>query len=343
MSADAYFSQHAPYDEGLFPVGQGHHVWYVQYGSPDGIPLMWLHGGPGSGSSPRHQRFVDPLRYRLVMFDQRGCGNSRPAGEIRDNDTGRLVRDIEQLRAHLGIGRFLLGGGSWGAALALAYAETHRTALSGLVLRAPFLAGRRDTDHFFQAPDGADPAWLAFAGQAPASHRRDLLHYYASQILGPDSRRGLALAQAWALYQQQREQPQTEYPGLDAVPELPASDSRPPDSAAHSLLARYRIQSHYLLHGCFLEEDRLLDAAARLNGLPVAILHGAQDPVCDPDNARRLHHRIAGSRLQLVAQAGHDPYHPAMSAALIAALGCFSDHGNFECWGDDNGSARTQH
>jgi proline iminopeptidase len=342
MTACTYFPQYAPFDEGLFDAGQGHSIWYVQYGSPKGIPLMWLHGGPGSGLSSRHQCFIDPARYRLIMFDQRGCGNSTPLGEIRENNTGRLIDDIEHLRIHLGITGFLLGGGSWGAGLALAYAENHGHALLGLVLRAPFLAGRQDIDRFFQpSPASAGIVWETFASHAPKAYRDNLLQYYAAEIQVTGGRRALALAQAWALYEQQREQPQprNHRADLNTAPDSAMVEPVLPDSAAQRLLARYRIQSHYLINDCFVREDNLLAAASRLNNLPVAILHGANDTVCDTANARRLHDCMAGSRLVIVKGAGHDPYHPEMACALIDALRSFADHRSFEGWGENHVNA----
>ncbi|KAF3999712.1 alpha/beta fold hydrolase [Glaciimonas immobilis] len=318
MRSSAFYPLQNPFNDGYCDVGQGHRLWYAQYGNPDGIPLLWLHGGPGSGSSPRHQIFADPSLYRLVLCDQRGCGRSTPGGAIADNDTARLVQDIEDLRLHLGLGKVLLGGGSWGAGLALAYAQPWRSSLLGLILRAPFLAGKNDIQRFFQpAADVAGDAWKAFAHHAPATERAHLLGYIAAQ-LSVDSPGAAIWAQAWRDYERQLAQPD-------------ASDvtSTPAPAELQRLLSRYRVQSHYLINHCFLDEADLLRASADLTGLPVVILQGQSDQVCDPDNALRLHAHIPGSRLKIVV-GGHDPFQPEMAMALLDALNCFARHTRFD-------------
>ncbi len=325
MSPAPFFPLQKPFHENHLDVGRGHRLWYAQYGNPDGIALLWLHGGPGSGASPRHQYFADPARYRLVLYDQRGCGRSVPAGATTGNDTQHLVQDIEQLRRHLGLGKILLGGGSWGACLALAYAQRWPLPLHGLVLRAPFLAGRADIDRFFQPdPAAAGDAWRAFACRVPAPDRPHMLRYIAGE-LAADGPRAVQLAQAWNQYQMQREQIASK---ADAMP-IPAATN---PSDVRQLVARYRIQAHYLANHCFLNEAELLQAATALSGLPVAILHGENDAVCDPANSARLHQRIAGSRLRIGIGAGHDPFHPEMATALTEALNCFAGHGHFDHW-----------
>lgn len=343
MALSTGFSLQEPYDCGRLPTGEAHTIWYAQYGSPAGLPIVWLHGGPGSGSSARHQCFVDPSRYRLVMFDQRGCGRSTPAGETRWNDTGRLIDDIERLRLHLDIADMLLGGGSWGACLALAYANAHRRHLSGLILRAPFLPDREDVNRFFQPePAFAGQAWESFASHAPERQRQNLLNYYATRILEDEGNQALALARAWARYQEQREQghmPDAHVPAARYAPSIPSETSLAVADAPARLRARYRIQAHYLVNDCFLCRNNLLHAAEHLGDVPVAILHGADDRVCAPANSRLLHERIAGSRLAIVAGAGHDPYHPLMAEALLNALGCFAESRNFEGWGEAHARA----
>ncbi|MBC7499732.1 MAG: alpha/beta fold hydrolase [Herminiimonas sp.] len=321
MAPSRFFSPQNPFDAGYLDVAHGHRLWYAQYGNPDGIPLMWLHGGPGSGSSPRHQIFVNPKRYRLVLCDQRGCGRSTPAGAIAGNDTEQLVQDIETMRLHLCIGKVLLGGGSWGACLALAYAQHWRQSLLGLVLRAPFIAGKGDIDRFFQPEtNAAGNAWKTFAAHVPQSDRGQLLHYLACE-LATDTPYAATLAQAWDRYQQQQDQPDAK-----AMVTVEASD-------IVALQMRYRIQLHFLVNNLFLDEQALLHAASQLSGLPVALLQGANDRVCDPANALRLHELIEASRLHIVADAGHDPFHSGMATALQDALDSFAEHGHFDHWG----------
>jgi proline iminopeptidase len=306
------------FDEGQLATGDGHRLWYAQYGNPQGLPLFWLHGGPGSGASLRHADLVDLARYRLVLSDQRGCARSRPAGALEDNHTALLVADIERLRHHLGIDRLLLGGGSWGATLALAHAARHGDALHGLVLRAPFLATPAEIEAFFDTP----PCWREFASIAPASVLTPggLLPWLAGQLQSSDRETALRIAGAWRRHEQ--------------ALEGGTADAAPPDQA---LVQRYRIQAHYLLHGCFLDADALLDALGRLRDLPVAILHGDADRVCPPANAQRLQRCLPDSRLHMAAGAGHDPFHPALAAALRQALDGYAAHGSFDGWGARHG------
>lgn len=307
------------FDEGQLATGDGHHLWYAQYGNPQGLPLFWLHGGPGSGASPRHAGLVDLGRYRLVLADQRGCGRSLPAGALEDNRTDLLVDDIDRLRRHLGVERMLLGGGSWGATLALAHAARHGDSLRGLVLRSPFLATPAEVANFFDTPQ----CWQRFASVAPAAALAPgrLLPWLAGRLASSDAQACRRIAGAWRGHEQ----------ALEGVSNTMAE---PPDEA---LVQRYRIQAHYLRHGCFLNTDALLAAPGALGDMPVAILHGDADRVCPPANAERLRRRLPGSRLQLAAGAGHDPFHPAMAAALRQALDGFAAHGSFEGWGARHG------
>lgn len=307
------------FDEGQLATGDGHCLRYAQYGNPRGLPLFWLHGGPGSGASLRHAALVDLARYRLVLADQRGCGRSLPAGALEDNHTSLLVDDIERLRRHLGVERMLLGGGSWGATLALAYAARHGGRLRALVLRAPFLATPDEISGFFDTPQ----CWQAFAAVAPVPVLAPgrLLPWLAGQLAASDALECRRIAAAWRRHEQ-------------ALEGLPVETAGPPDDA---LAQRYRIQAHYLRHGCFLAPDALVDALGSLHAVPVAMLHGDADRVCPPANARRLQKRLTHSRLLIVAGAGHDPFHPAMAAALRQALDSFAAHGSFDGWGARHG------
>lgn len=307
------------FDEGQLATGDGHRLWYAQYGNPRGLPLFWLHGGPGSGASLRHADLVDLTRYRLVLADQRGCARSLPAGGLENNHTDLLVDDVEQLRRRLGVERMLLGGGSWGATLALAYAARHGDRLLGLVLRAPFLATPAEVSGFFDTPQ----CWQAFAAIAPAPVLAPgrLLGWLAGQLASNDAQSRRRIAAAWRRHEQ-------------ALEGLPVDAAEPPDEA---LVQRYRIQAHYLQHGCFLDPDALLEALGSLPAMPVAILHGDADRVCPPANAQRLQQRLPNSRLLIVPGAGHDPFHPAMASALRLALDGFASHGSFDGWGACHG------
>ena len=311
------------FDSGHLDVGQGHRVWYQQSGAEQGIPLVLLHGGPGSGSSARQRGFFDPKVYRIVQFDQRGCGRSEPLGEIAHNHTAALVADIECLRAHLSIARWLVCGGSWGATLALAYAAEHRVSASGVFLRAVFLAGRADLDWYFHDSRAVAPeAHEQFMAQIPGRWQRRVLTYLDRSLGAGDADKGERLALAWMRYEAALNGPDPALP--QPVP--------PPPGGAVPLCAKYKIQAHFLARRCFLGHAAVLRAAAALGGLPVAIIHGTRDLICLPVSAWRVHRACRGSRLAWAAGAGHDPFHPAMDALTRSALACFAADGDFSRW-----------
>ena len=309
----------APFDEGRLDSGDGHRIWYAQYGNPQGIPLFWLHGGPGSASSLRHIGLIDLARYRLVLSDQRGCGRSLPLGGLQNNESHRLVDDIDRLRARLQLDRIVLGGGSWGATLALLYAARYPASVAALLLRAPFLASKAEIAAFFEPPaNGPHDSWQAFAALAPPSQRHRLLPWLARQLATAGHEQCACIACAWSLYEQQQES------GSAAVAQ-PVVDE--------AMIARYRIQAHYLLNACFLGIDEVLSAARTLDGLPVAVLHGNADRVCPPHNARLLRRCLPQGGLRLIEGAGHEPFHPGMAAALAQALDWYARNAHFEGWG----------
>lgn len=288
-----------PYACALLDVGGGHRLYLEQCGNPEGMPMVYLHGGPGSGCSPRHRQFFDPALCRAVLFDQRGCGRSQPRGALTENHTDALVRDLETLRLHLGIGRWLVVGGSWGAGLALAYAAGHAQACLGLVLRGVFLGRNTDIEGFFR---GGKTLQSLHAG----------LH-------GPDAATALACALAWEAWEQSVVQQRD-------VPPRPLAAA---DADASGLVDKYRVQSHYLVNHCFRGDAGLLPPEGALAGLPTAILHGLQDTVCPPQAALQLHQRLPGSRLQWVEGGGHDPFEPGNAAALVATIRYFATHAHF--------------
>jgi proline iminopeptidase len=293
-----------PYDSGWLDAGEGHRLYYEQCGQPAGQPLLFLHGGPGSCCSPRHRRLFDPARHRLVLFDQRGCGRSRPLGGTAANTSAHLVADIERLRAHLGIARWQVVGGSWGAALALAYAAAHPAACSALVLRAPFLGRQSDLDWFFRdARQFAPQAWDQLQRQAPPAQRHDLLRWLHTGLQEDEAHAALPYAQAWQAWE------------AALAGEAAAAA---PDPVA--LVARYRVQGHYLVHGCFWGTAPLLARAATLSSVPATILQGRLDLVCRPQAAWELHAALPGSRLLWLDHCGHSLFEPAMATALAKAV-----------------------
>ena len=281
----------------MLPVGAGHVLQVEEWGRPDGIPALVLHGGPGSGCSPLLRCFFDPQRYRVICADQRGAGRSTPAGALHDNTTDCLLADLRALRQVLGVARWLVVGGSWGATLALAHALDTPEAVAGLLLRSTFLARAEDIDGFFRdAPEQLASGWRTLP-EAGAIDAR-------------------TLAQAWRDWERKMS-------NLEAVP-------GPDAQVLATLVARYRIQSHYLRKGCWLQRPGLLERCADLPAVPTLLLHGTADKVCPADGATALHARLPQSTLTWVEQAGHDPVHPRMVQAMIEALDRFAAQGNFE-------------
>lgn len=287
------------------PVGGGHAIAYEECGSPGGMPVLFLHGGPGSACGPQHRRFFDPARWRIVLADQRGCGRSLPAGELRGNDTAALVDDIEALRRHLGVERWVLFGGSWGSTLALAYARSHPQHVRALVLRGLFLAGAEELRWYLEGLGTFLPMALARLGEGAPAPAAALVEHYAHQVLGPDPAAALAAAGRWADYEAA-----AMALGEGEAPPAPVV----PDAA---LLRRMAVQLHYLRHACFLEPGALLDAAPRLAHLPAVLVQGSRDFVCPPLSAWRLAARWPGLRLRWVPGGGHAALGEAMARALV--------------------------
>jgi len=321
---DALYPPLEPFASGWLDVGDGHRIYYEQCGETEGLPLIFLHGGPGSGCSPRHRQLFDPVRCRAVLFDQRGCGRSLPRGALHANTSDHLVADIERLRQHLGIARWLVVGSSWGAGLALAYAAAHPASCLGLVLRGVFLGRTSDQDWFFQhAGQFLPDAWAALAQRAPLAARGNLLRWLSAGLHGDQPQEALARSRDWEAWEAALSQPQSMPPRAD----LPAGD------AAATRVDKYRVQSHYLMNGCFWGDADLLSRARRLASVPTAILHGRLDWICRPQAAWELHHSLPGSRLQWVDGCGHSPFEPAMARALAQAVLHHATHGHFATWG----------
>lgn len=312
-----------PASTGWLEVGQGHRIWFEQTGASGGVPVLLAHGGPGSSSSPRQRDSFDPSRYRIIQFDQRGCGRSTPLGETSHNHTDALIDDIEALRAHLGIAQWLVSGGSWGAALALVYAARHRQRVRGLLLRGTFLAERADLEWFFHGVAAMAPqAHAEFMQALPPRWRRRLVSYLHRCMRDPqqDVARATRVAQAWHAYEMQLDPAHGSTTAAPVIPDM------------ERLLARYRVQAYYLARHCFLGRATVMRSAATLAGLPLALVHGTHDLVCRPLNAWRVHCACAGSKLAWAEQAGHNPWHPATARLLREAADCFALSGDFSRW-----------
>ena len=300
--SEALFPPLDPYLSGWLDVSDGHRIWYEQCGNPDGEPVVFLHGGPGSSINPNHRRFFDPAFYRIVLLDQRGCGRSTPRGEVSANTTGHLVGDLERLRTELGIERWLLFGGSWGATLALAYAQAHPDVVGGMVLRGLFLASEDEVAWFLTGLRRFLPeAWSAFADGAEDKSAAGLLRYYQDRMTRNDD----AAAQRWNAWES----------AVMAVGEAPAASN----GAEMGALARVKIQLHYLVNGCFLAPDQLLRGLGRVARLPVILVQGRRDLVCPPIAAYTLREQWSSVQLRMVEDGGHSGMHPGMARALIQA------------------------
>jgi proline iminopeptidase len=287
------------------------HVLYVEEcGNPGGLPVIFIHGGPGGGCEAYHRRFFDPEIYRAILFDQRGCGRSTPHAEVAGNDTRALVADMERIREHLGIDRWLLFGGSWGSTLALAYAETHPERVLGLVLRGIFLCRPHEIRWFYQEgvsrlfPD----YWVEFLRPIPEAERGNLLQAYHQRLFGDDEVARMAAAKAWSRWEARTS---TLLPRKEIVDHF---------SDPYTALALARIECHYFVNDSFLEPDQLLRDAHRIASIPGVIVHGRYDVVCPVENAWELHEVWPGAELRIIPDAGHSAAEPGITDALLRAL-----------------------
>lgn len=313
--SDPYNALHSPvqpFDSGWLPVSGGHRLNYEQRGSSDGIPVLILHGGPGSGCSPLMAGFFDPNRYRVILLDQRGAGKSLPLGRCEENTTGALIDDIEELRRHLGIDRWLVIGGSWGATLGILYAAAHPGQLSGLLLRNPFLARAADLDWFFGGAREHHPgAWQNWAALGAPDAPGAMLPWLEACFEGAWQAELAAHVAAWHAWE-------------SALAGTPSRALSPAD--VELLQARYRLQLHYFRHACFIPEGGVLAAAERIGAvdLTVHVLQGLADHVCPASATAVLLEKLPNAGCTWVEGVGHDPYAPAMRAATLALLESFA-------------------
>lgn len=298
----------------VIAVCDGHVLQVQEFGNPAGLPAVVVHGGPGSGSSPALRRGFDRERWRLICIDQRGCGGSTPRGAIHANTTSGLVADMQRVRRLLGIDRWLVVGGSWGAALAVAYAAQEPSALTGLLLRSAFLARREDVDAFFggDAALARPGAWQRLNIDMPAPLLPALAEALQSGTLAQQQH----AASAWWAWEQALQH------GAQTGPVLQGE-------ALARQVDRLRVQSHYLMHDCWLTQPSLLDLCAQVPPVPTLLLHASDDLICPVAGAVALHARLPHAVLQVLPQGGHDPTHPSMVAASTAALQGFLAHGQF--------------
>ncbi|HEX7339198.1 MAG TPA: prolyl aminopeptidase [Rhodanobacteraceae bacterium] len=304
-----------PFDVGFLKVSDLHTLYFEQCGNPKGKPVVFLHGGPGGGISPACRRFFNPEAYRIVLFDQRGCGRSTPYAELTDNSTWHSVADIEKLREHLGIDKWQVFGGSWGSTLSLAYAETHPGRVTELVLRGIFMLRRRELEWFYQS--GADmlypDAWETYLAAIPQAEHGDLMSAYYRRLTSVDPAVRLAAARAWSQWEGAtsfllQDPDYIKHSGEDAFAEAFA-----------------RIECHYFVNGGFMEHDgQLLTHADRLRGIPGVIVQGRHDAVCPMRSAWDLHRAWPEADLRIVPDAGHSAFEPGNTSELVAATDRFA-------------------
>jgi proline iminopeptidase len=319
-----------PYEHGMLPVGDeddggddgsGHEIYWEACGNPDGKPVVFLHGGPGGGCTPDHRRYHDPEKYRIVLFDQRGCGRSTPHASAPDadlsaNTTWHLVADIERLRRRLGIDRWQVFGGSWGSTLALAYAEAHPDRVTELVLRGIFTLRKSEIDWFYQ--DGAShlfpDAWEGYLAPIPEAERDDLPGAYHRRLFDPDPAVHVPAGVAWTVWENST---------IRLIPDEEGIAAARSDEAAAVAFAR--IENHYFTHGGWMEDGQLIrDASARLGGIPGVIVQGRYDACTPPRTAWDLHRAWPEAELRMIPDAGHASSEPGIVDALVRATDSFA-------------------
>jgi len=309
-----FYPEIEPYRTGRLRVSEVHELYFEESGSPKGKPVVFLHGGPGGGTEPKYRRFFDPGAYRIVLFDQRGCGQSTPHASLVENTTWHLVADIETLRTHLGIERWAVFGGSWGSTLALAYAERHPERVTGLVLRGIFLLRRQEIDWFYQR--GASilfaDAWEGYLAPIPEAERGDLLAAYYRRLTSDDAAVRQEAARAWSVWEGSTS---CLFPNLELIAKTGGDEFS---------LAFARIECHYFTNrGFFSRDAQLLEDVGRIRHLPAVIVQGRYDVVCPMESAWALHRAWPEADLRLVPDAGHSALEPGIVHELVEATDRF--------------------
>ncbi len=298
-----------PYDQQMLDVGDGHRVYVEQCGNPDGIPVIVLHGGPGGGCSPAMRRYFDPAVYRIVLFDQRGCGRSRPHASVANNTTWHLVADIELIRRTLDVDAWIVFGGSWGATLALIYAEAHPAHVRQLVLRGVFLMTQAELDWFYGGGAGKfwPEVWARFVALVPEDERGDLIGAYHRRLFSGDVALETRFARAWSAWEN----------ALASIHSAGQGGEAPGDYAR----AFARLENHYFTNAGFLEFDgQILAHASRIKHIPGTIVQGRYDMICPPDSAYALSQAWPAGQLKMVRNAGHALSEPGISAELVRTM-----------------------
>lgn len=303
------FPEIRTFNEHRLQVSALHNLYIEESGSPDGVPVLFVHGGPGAGCSKYDRRFFDPEQYRIILFDQRGAGNSTPHATLEENTTADLLADMERIRVHLGIEKWLLFGGSWGSTLSLLYAEAHPERVSGMILRGIFLCREQDLQWFYQ--EGAHRVfpdyWQEYLAPIPEQERHNLIDAYHTRLTGPNELAKMAAAKAWSTWEGRCA---TLRPNPDVVQHF---------CDPHVALSLARIEAHYFVNNAFIETDQIIRNAAALEGIPGIIIHGRYDMVCPLDNATALSEAWPEAELHIVRDAGHSSHEPSIVDALVKA------------------------
>ena len=303
-----------PYEAGMLEVGDGHSIYYERSGRAGGKPAVFLHGGPGGGVSPDHRRLFDPDLYDVTLFDQRGCGRSTPHAGLEANTTWRLVADIERLREVAKVEKWLVFGGSWGSTLALAYAETHPDRVSALVLRGVYTVTRAELDWYYQfgVSEMFPEKWERFRAPIPEAERGDMIAAYRKRLTSDDLAVQIEAAKAWSVWEG------------ETITLLPNPEISAAHHDGHFALAFARLENHYFIHGCWLEEGQLLRDAGRLRGIPGTIVQGRYDMPCPARYAYALHKAWPEADFHLIEGAGHAYSEPGILDRLIRATDHFA-------------------
>ncbi|MES2149643.1 MAG: prolyl aminopeptidase [Pseudomonadota bacterium] len=312
----ALFPPIQPTRQGRLQVDALHSLYWEEVGNPNGVPVLFLHGGPGAGLSPQHRRFFDPQHYRVILFDQRGAGKSTPLGEWRNNSTELLVGDIEALRELFGVEQWLVFGGSWGSTLALAYGQAHPQRCLGFILRGIFLCTAPEIEWFLHGVQWFYPElYDEFVAPIPLAERGDLLGAYTRRMLCDDPAVYWPAARAWSRFEGRR------------VFLLPQEEEAASDTLD---LGVGRLESHYMANLGFLSDDQLIRNLGRIAHLPAVIVQGRYDVICPPLSAWRLHQGWPGSKLRMIANAGHGALEAGIAQALVAATEQFKHGAKFD-------------
>ncbi|SEQ84826.1 proline iminopeptidase [Amphritea atlantica] len=303
-----------PYKQHYLAVDDLHTLYIEESGNAQGIPVLFIHGGPGGGTSSYHRSFFDPEKYRIILFDQRGCGQSTPHAELQDNTTAHLISDIEKIRLHLNVDEWLLFGGSWGSTLSLLYAESFPERVSGMILRGIFLCRKRDIHWFYQ--EGASAIfpdyWKEYRKVIPEGERTDMLQAYYQRLISDNEIARMSAAKAWSVWEGRCS---TLDPNGDIVDHF---------GDPHIALAMARIEAHYFINEAFIEPDQIIRDAHRIQQIPTVIVHGRYDMVCPIEQAFALYDALPQAELHIVRDAGHSALEAGITDNLIKATNQFA-------------------